>query len=558
MRAFVLEQVEGERRMVARVSVPVPHPAVPSAVAAAVATAIEQVLQLGTDPEAPSAATHLLTNRPAAPRTLVVAPRADQVAAYTLAALSETGVHLLEPLYMSDRHAPSLTSVAEYLHTVPADIVILLCSGRHQEWLPIQAVAELLAHGTPGPSRPVPVVVGDIPAALDAVTQALGPILPPGAAPATNGDQLIGSVSSLQRHRAEAALHRDGIRRLPPEPETTSPLSSSIQATARGSRLLARRYELDAYVMDISVSHGAIYASSLDESTQHVCVDLGGRLGPTTILREVGAEAVLRWLPTDVPVERLDELATLRRTYPNCPATTREELLIEHAFLREQIHLLALDAQGYAGDGPGAADRPMDLLIAGGSVLAQTPRMMQALLILLDALQPEGLTHLAVDRAGGLPLLGVLGSPLEEPVASLLERDAVLNAGLVVAPVGRGRAGQTAITVEVAYADRAPVTTEVPYGSLAVVPLLPGEHAALTLRPEQGLDIGVGAGNAATPRFEIEGGAVGIIVDARGRPLELPARADHRQAWILDWFQSTGAYPPLEFIAAREMEPATV
>lgn len=553
MRAFVLEQVEGERRMVARVNVPVPHPAVPSAMAAAVAAATEQVLQLSTDPEATATEAHLLTNRPAAARTLLVAPRADQVAEYTLATLNDTGVQLLEPLYLHGRHAAALTDVAEGLRTGPADIVVLLCTGRHQDWLPIQAVAELLAHGTPGPSRPIPIVAGDMPKALAAVTEALEPILPPGAVPAKNGDQLVRAVHTLQRQRAEAALQQDGIRR-PPTRSAAAPGVSSIPMTAQGSRLLARRYELEAYVLDISTSHGAVYAAAADEATQHVRVDLGGRLGPATILREVGPEAVLRWLPTDVPVERLEELATLRLTYPSCPATTREELLIEHAFLREQVHLLALGAQRYIGDGPGAVGRPMDLLIAGGSVLAQTPRMMQGLLILLDALQPEGLTHVAVDRAGGLPLLGLVGATLEESDAPLLERDAVLNAGLVIAPVGRGRAGQTAITVEVAYAERAPVMTEVLYGSLAVIPLLPGERAALTLRPEQGLDIGVGAGKAATPRFEIEGGAVGVIVDARGRPLELPARADRRQARLLDWFQSTGAYPPLEFIAGPEVE----
>ncbi len=552
MRAFVLEQVEGERRLVARVSVPLPHPAVPAGLAAAVASATEQAWQLSTDPAAPATEIYRLTNRPVAARTLLVAPRADQVAEYTLATLSETGVHLLEPLYTHGREAASLTDVAEYLRTAPADVVILLCTGRHQEWLPIQAVAELLAHGMPGAARPIPIVAGDLPKALAAVTRALAPILPADAVPAKNSYQLVGAVSTVQRQRAETALHRDGSRRLPSEPEAGGPLAASIETTAMGSRLLARRYGLEAYVLDISTGHGAVYAAAADESTQHVRVDLGGRVGPATILREVGAEAVLRWLPTDVPVARLEELSMLRLTAPNCPATTREELLIEHAFLREQVHLLALGAQRYVGDGPGAVGRPLDLLIAGGSVLGQTPRMMQALLILLDALQPEGLTHVAVDRAGGLPLLGMLGSPPEAPVAQLLERDAVLNAGLVVAPVGRGRAGQPAITVEVGYAERSPVVTEVPYGSLAVVPLLPGERAALTLRPEQGLDVGAGAGKAATPRFEIEGGAVGIVVDARGRPLELPAHPDRRQARLLDWFQSTGAYPPLAFVTAPE------
>jgi hypothetical protein len=102
--------------------------------------------------------------------------------------------------------------------------------------------------------------------------------------------------------------------------------------------------------------------------------------------------------------------------------------------------------------------------------------------------------------------------------------------------------------VEVAYANRSPVTVEVPFGAIEVVPLPIGDRAALKLWPSREFDVGLGRGNAATPRAEVEGGAVGIVVDARGRPLVMPDAPAKRQAKLLQWFQATHAYPPLSFV----------
>jgi hypothetical protein len=196
---------------------------------------------------------------------------------------------------------------------------------------------------------------------------------------------------------------------------------------------------------------------------------------------------------------------------------------------------------------------PIDLLIGSGGVLASAPRLIQAALVLLDAVQPEALTQLALDRATALPLLGHLGVTLgHQGVGAALERDGLLNLGLCIAPAGSGREGETAIRVEVAYATRSPVTVEVPFGAIEVVPLAAGERAALKLWPARDFDVGLGRGNAATPRAEVEGGAVGIIIDARGRPLVLPESTEKRQAKLLQWFQATHAYPPLSFVQSED------
>jgi hypothetical protein len=266
------------------------------------------------------------------------------------------------------------------------------------------------------------------------------------------------------------------------------------------------------------------------------------------VLAEAGAGAIARWLPVDRDHLALRADARQGLIAPAALPETVEQLLVEHAFAREALRLVAADLARALG----RADRPLppvDLLIGSGGVLAGVPRLMQAVLMLLDAVAPEALTQLALDRATALPLLGYLGArDGGEALGAGLERDGLLNLGLCVAPIGTGREGDTAIRVEVVYADRSPVTVEVPFGAIEVVPLAAGERASLKLWPEREFDIGLGRGAAATPRADIEGGAVGIVIDARGRPLALPEAPAKRQAKLLQWLQATRAYPQLSFV----------
>ena len=71
-------------------------------------------------------------------------------------------------------------------------------------------------------------------------------------------------------------------------------------------------------------------------------------------------------------------------------------------------------------------------------------------------------------------------------------------------------------------------------GEIDVLPLKPTQKGRLELRPERNIDLGQGRGRAGTTIAE--GGAVGLIIDARGRPLVLPPdpaeRAEQNQRWL--------------------------
>jgi hypothetical protein len=78
-------------------------------------------------------------------------------------------------------------------------------------------------------------------------------------------------------------------------------------------------------------------------------------------------------------------------------------------------------------------------------------------------------------------------------------------------------------------------------GSIEVIPLRPSEQALLSLFPSPTVDVGLGPGERAKAADEIDGGLVGLIIDARGRPLVLPEDSRERQARLLQWMQAIGA-----------------
>ena len=48
----------------------------------------------------------------------------------------------------------------------------------------------------------------------------------------------------------------------------------------------------------------------------------------------------------------------------------------------------------------------LDMIVGSGGVLSHAPRRQQAMLMMIDAFQPEGITHLAVDSIFMMPQLG--------------------------------------------------------------------------------------------------------------------------------------------------------
>lgn len=177
---------------------------------------------------------------------------------------------------------------------------------------------------------------------------------------------------------------------------------------------------------------------------------------------------------------------------------------------------------------------PLDLVIGCGRTIAGAPTPAGAARILLDGVRPVGVTQLAVDTAS---LLGPLGSLPDDELReglSLLADDLLTPLGTSIVCRG-GQPGQVAMQVtvnRVGWPSAAPVAVRA--GQLQVVPLAAGTEAEVVVELGAGVSLGTGR-RSSRMSATVTGGAVGLILDARGVPIALPRRADDRRAVLAAW-----------------------
>ena len=162
-------------------------------------------------------------------------------------------------------------------------------------------------------------------------------------------------------------------------------------------------------------------------------------------------------------------------------------------------------------------------------------------MMMIDAFMPEGITRLAVDSIFMMPQLGVLAQVNKEASMQVFNRDCLINLGTCIAPVGKSGEGKPCMSVEITMSDGSIIQKDVKIGDMVVIPLPDGESAKVSIDPRSGFD--VGEGNGKILEAEVTGGVVGIIIDARGRPLQLQKDSAKRVGKLQEWAEAMGIYP---------------
>lgn len=178
-------------------------------------------------------------------------------------------------------------------------------------------------------------------------------------------------------------------------------------------------------------------------------------------------------------------------------------------------------------------------ILASGHALTHAVSLSQACLALLDSLQPVGITTFILDPRQIAACLGALADINPTAAAELIESDLFLHLATVISPVGQAPAGTPILRVKMTSDDRSECTMDVHQGDLEVIPISPGKSALLQLQPFHRYDIGMGgAGRGGSVR--ITGSALGIVIDARGRPLILPEDLGQRGTSYRKWLWMLG------------------
>jgi hypothetical protein len=177
---------------------------------------------------------------------------------------------------------------------------------------------------------------------------------------------------------------------------------------------------------------------------------------------------------------------------------------------------------------------PIEPIIGSGRILTQAPSLTQNISILLDGLQPTGITTLALDQNNLLPCLGIVAEVNPLITVQVVESNTFLNMGTIIAPIGYARPGTTVLRVRLLRDDGRNIIREIKYGTLTILPVEMGEKVSLHLRPLHKFDIGMG-GPGKSGKVNVVGGALGIIIDARGRPLQFYEDQDKNIKRNLSW-----------------------
>jgi hypothetical protein len=261
---------------------------------------------------------------------------------------------------------------------------------------------------------------------------------------------------------------------------------------------------------------------------------------------------ILQQLPFYITRTELENYAANKMLRPAYVPTTLRDSYIEHALLKGAIRLLAQDAQYPQWT---ASQRQIGTLIAAGAAFSNTGSPGYSALLILDAVQPLGVTQLYSDPYALAISLGALSSAQPEAVVQTLESGNLEYLGTSFSLSGTPRLDDRALSVTVTIDGSTSESFDVQGGHLRLYPLPLGQQATVQIRA---IGRGVSIGGRGRFKQTVQGGTAGIIFDARGRnvdaskPLQMVRAIDLKQRtlWMPRWIaEVTGD-------AVREIDPA--
>jgi uncharacterized protein (TIGR01319 family) len=340
-----------------------------------------------------------------------------------------------------------------------------------------------------------------------------------------------------------------------------SPIMPTPGAVGAMIQTVADEENIQVVGVDIGGATTDVFSVFKGVFNRTVSANLGMSYSIANVLAEAKLENITRWVPFQIDEKQLRNRIKNKMIRPTTIPQMLEELIIEQAVAREALRLafaqhksLAVGLKGvqqqrtisdaFAQTQTGATLVDMmslDMIVGSGGVLSHAPRRSQAGMMIMDAFLPEGLTKLAVDSIFMMPQLGVLAQVNKEASMQVFHRDCLINLGTCIAPVGTSSEGKVCMNIEIAMKDGSNIQKEIKFGQILVIPLPDGESAKAFIHPKSGFDVGVGNGKRL--ETDITGGVVGIIIDTRGRPLQLPQDSAKRVSKLQEWASAMGMYP---------------
>jgi len=285
------------------------------------------------------------------------------------------------------------------------------------------------------------------------------------------------------------------------------------------------------------------FSSDAGELFSSIRPDLGLGHSAPQLLESVGIEALREWLPFNITTTELINYAYNKSLRPQTIPMSLRDVYIEHAFLRAGIRAMILRAN------PDWENTPMNVaqVIMAGAALTKTGHHAYDALLVLDALQPVGVMTMYQDPYALVAAMGAIAPYAPDAVVQLLDNDNLTKLGTIFVPTGNIRKDRTAVEIIIEEnGEKLRYTVE--GGHVFVYPIPVGQTVNVRVRCSGGIAIN----GKRRLKMTLEGGALGLMIDVRGRLLNL-GDVNTRAVMMPQWVhEATG--DPLQEIDPKWLE----
>ncbi len=315
------------------------------------------------------------------------------------------------------------------------------------------------------------------------------------------------------------------------------PAWPSAGAEARILRFQSLQQDAARTVVGVNVGSAAshfITAGAGDLKTS-VYRGLGIGQAAAETLSRVGIDAIMRWLSLDIPQSFVKDYLWQKSLFPTGIPMDAETLEIEQAAAKV---ILAEMKRIYLGI-PSLSFEGFEPILASGAVIAQAPSLVQSLLMVLDGLQPAGVTTILCDRYGLLSGLGVTAAKNPAMVVQVLETGALTSLGTVIAPTFRAKIGEPVLRIKLREDEKddgketVEREFEIVKGEIVRLPLAVNQSARLVIKPLKHM-----SSFSGSRTLKVIGGELGVVIDTRGRSIPLPNDDELRREILAKWTNS--------------------
>lgn len=321
-------------------------------------------------------------------------------------------------------------------------------------------------------------------------------------------------------------------------------LLPTAYAEGRLVRFMSKAYRSKKGILGIDIGSSAttLAAGFNGELTLGVYPQFGLGEGVSGLIRHSSLDEILRWIPLEISSNYVRDHIHQKSLYPNSVPATLDDLAVEQALSRQALFLAAAALNKEI---PASVYRKIsgflpqfEPIIASGSTITNAPTLGQGLMMILDGLQPVGITTVVFDKNHLLPAIGAAAGQNPMLPVQILESGAFQGVANVVVPVSRARSGTPILRGRLVTREGNETRFEINQGTLDLLPFSVEESGRLFLQPLQHADVGFGPGRSG--EIQINGTLLGLVIDARGRPIKLPGEDGRRRELLNKWIWTLG------------------